>query len=103
MSKKITANEDSGGNSLGEITKTRVDNKEALDVISLPGASHALAFDTTSTPSTCYLGYAAIGSATSAAVWHIYKVDTTTGLQTFADSNNLFDNVWDDRASLTYG
>lgn len=52
-----------------------------------------------------YLGKAPLGTATSAAEWWIRKIDTTTGeaVTTSADSNSNFDNVWDDRTSLTYG
>lgn len=69
----------------------------------LPGGTYTLAYDTTTTANTIYLGSAVIGSATSAAVWQINKIDTSTGLQTWSDSNSDFDNIWDNRASLTYG
>ena len=51
-----------------------------------------------------YIGTAAIGSATSAAVWKIKKVNYTTGtVIEYADSNENFDNIFDNRESLTYG
>jgi hypothetical protein len=51
-----------------------------------------------------YIGEAVSGTATSAARWRIRKlVDTSGDLAiTFADGNKNMDNVWDDRASLTY-
>lgn len=51
-----------------------------------------------------YVGKAEIASATSSAVWQIQKIDETGGdlVITWADGNASFDNVWDDRASLTY-
>lgn len=52
-----------------------------------------------------YLGDASVGSATSGSVWRIQKlVFTTAGSVTitFADGNTNFDNVWDNRASLSY-
>lgn len=55
--------------------------------------------------SVTYVGKGAIGSADSAAVWQIQKITvsgTVTSI-TWADSNANFDNVWADRASLTYG
>lgn len=53
--------------------------------------------------SVVYIGEAAIGSATNAAVWRIKKIDETSGLIiTWADGNSNFDNVWDLRADLTY-
>jgi len=52
-----------------------------------------------------YVGFssAAIGSENEAAAqWKIYRFDTTTDLSAFADGDELFDNIWTDRASLTY-
>jgi hypothetical protein len=52
-----------------------------------------------------YLGDASVGSATSGSVWRIQKLVFTTGGSvtiTFADGNTNFDNVWDNRASLSY-
>lgn len=51
-----------------------------------------------------YVGKAAIGTATSAASWQVMKIDENTGtVITWADSNALFDNVFDNRESLSYG
>jgi hypothetical protein len=50
-----------------------------------------------------YLGKAPFGSADDAAVWQIRRIDLTTGVvMKAADGNANFDNIWDDRASLTY-
>lgn len=54
--------------------------------------------------STIYIGYGAPDSQTNEAVWKIKKlttVGTVTSVQ-WCDGNDLFDNVWDDRVSLTY-
>lgn len=54
--------------------------------------------------SVTYIGEATPGTADSSALWRIKKI-TTTGEDIdimFADGNANFDNVWDDRASLTY-
>jgi len=52
-----------------------------------------------------YLGEAPPGSATSAAAWRIqkytYSGSNLTDTQ-YADGDEEFDNVWDDRASLSY-
>ncbi len=57
------------------------------------------------TPTFAYLGKAQVASATSAAVWQIQKlvfgVDGDVTI-TWADGNAAFDNVWDNRASLSY-
>lgn len=50
-----------------------------------------------------YVGKALPGATGSAASWKIFRVDTSSGLViTHADGNANFDNVWDNRASLSY-
>lgn len=50
-----------------------------------------------------YVGFAAMGSATSDAVWQIMQVDTNTGVSVkYADGNDHFNNIFDNRESLTY-
>lgn len=52
-----------------------------------------------------YIGKVMPGTATSAAKWQITKLTFSSGNftgQTWADGNGNYDNVWDDRASLTY-
>ena len=52
-----------------------------------------------------YEGWAAVGSATSAAVWSVKKyVYSTSNLtsEVWADGNVDSDNIWDNRTSLTY-
>lgn len=54
--------------------------------------------------SVTYIGVAKIGTATSSATWQISKVNvsgTVTSL-TYADGNDNYDNIWDNRASLSY-
>ncbi len=51
-----------------------------------------------------YIGEASFSSSESLPVWRIYKLltsGTVMSLQ-WADGNDEFDNVWDDRASLSY-
>lgn len=63
----------------------------------------AVCLDDTTTTNVTYVGMAAIASATSAAVWQVQKIDESSGLViTWADGNDNFDNVYDNRASLTY-
>lgn len=54
--------------------------------------------------SLTYLGIAKIGAATSSAIWSIRKIEKTGNVTTilWADGNNKYDNVWDNRASLSY-
>lgn len=52
-----------------------------------------------------YIGYAEVGASTASGVWKICKI-TSSGTITsveWADSNKLYDNIWDNRAVLTYG
>lgn len=51
-----------------------------------------------------YVGKAAIASATSAASWQIIKMveSGTTTTITWADGNSSFDNIWNNRAALSY-
>jgi len=50
-----------------------------------------------------YVGDAVPGTATNEAKWRIMKIDKTTGtVITWADGNGEFDNIWDNRESLSY-
>lgn len=51
-----------------------------------------------------YMGLAAPGTPTSAAAWQVLKIDENGGgLQiTYADGDTEFDNVFDNRESLSY-
>jgi hypothetical protein len=53
---------------------------------------------------TTYVGEAAVASATSAAVWKIQRLVCSNGdlTITWADGNVNYDNIWDNRASLSY-
>lgn len=54
-------------------------------------------------PTVTYIGTALCGSATNAAVWQIKKIDSAIGTSiTFADGDPQFNNIWNDRATLTY-
>lgn len=51
-----------------------------------------------------YIGESANGSDASDAAWRIKRISTSGTVTTieWADGNGLFDNIWNDRASLTY-
>lgn len=51
-----------------------------------------------------YFGKAAPGSLTSAAVWQIQRMGVSGTVTTYewADGDREFNNVWDNRTSLTY-
>jgi hypothetical protein len=76
-----------------------------LELASLT-ANYATQYDQdSSTPTYAYYGRADPGVATSAAAWQIqkltYAADGDVTIQ-WADGNDSFDNVWDNRASLSY-
>ncbi len=63
----------------------------------------SMAIDEASSTVT-YVGYAILGTATSAASWQIKKISisgTVTRIL-WADGNSFYDNIWDDRATLSY-
>lgn len=74
--------------------------------ISSGGASqtnYAVRWDDTTTDNVTYVGKATISSVSGDAAWQIKKIDNTNGgIITWADGDDEFDNVWDNRASLTY-
>lgn len=66
-------------------------------------AQYAVIADDVTTGGVVYVGYADPGTATSAASWRIKKIDTSNyPITTWADGNSNFDNVYDNRTSLTY-
>ena len=72
-------------------------------IISALWGTYDLLLDNTTTANNKYVWEAAIWSAKSSAVWRIMKLDETTWLAVWwADSNANFDNIWDNRASLSY-
>lgn len=59
--------------------------------------------DDTTTVGKTYVGYAPAGSLGSQAVWQIMRIDTSSGDKVeYADGDTLFNNIWDNRASLNY-
>lgn len=81
-------------------TKINPSTEEKQDVLI---GNYALLLDDYTTANVTYVGKAAIASATASAVWQIKKIDETTGMMiTWADGDASFNNVWNNRASLTY-
>lgn len=54
--------------------------------------------------STTYIGESAITIATSSPFWRIRKISVSGTVSSilWADGDENFDNVWDDRTSLLY-
>lgn len=66
--------------------------------------AESIRLDDKSTVKVTYVAYAGIGSLESAAVWKIFRLtEIVSGLKTeYADGNSNYDNIWNDRVSLTY-
>lgn len=92
-----------------DITRTEFGNKQGLDVAPLGGplssAVPTILVDKTTTASMVYYGFAAPGTATSAASWKIMREDKTGSVEAYkwAASVGTFSQIWDNRASLSYG
>lgn len=67
------------------------------------GVEEQIIIDET-TVGTTYIGTAPIGAATSAASWQIIKLTEVNQITktTYADGDDNYNNVWDNRASLSY-
>ena len=90
-----------GPNSSDDYRKLSVDDLRILAVSALTRSVRA----DEASASVTYLGFAAIGASEADAVWQIIRI-TVTGTITdikWADSDNLYNNIWANRASLTYG
>jgi hypothetical protein len=57
-----------------------------------------------STPGTVYYGYAVAGADTAAAIWAVLRAVRRRDIMVYswADGDELFDNIWDDRLTLNY-
>lgn len=51
-----------------------------------------------------YIGKASTSALTSNAVWQIMKMEISGSITTitYADGDSEFNNIWDNRASLSY-
>lgn len=102
--------EDQGGGVLRQVVSVAglasTDFSSLLLELRILNGSYAQRVDKASTTVT-YLGWAEPGTATSAAEWRVKRItESSEGsgdyAMEFADGDSDFDNVWDDRASLSY-
>ena len=85
----------------GLVTTTTLGTNEGLNINDTALQGLKVIVDEASATVT-YIGKAPMGSATSASVWLIEKVDTTSGtIITWAGTGG-FDQEWDERAAATY-
>jgi hypothetical protein len=81
----------------------------ASNINDVSGQSTRLIDDEVTTAGVIYIGYAKINSfdKKAQAIWAIKKIvksvtGVTEGSTTWADGNSKEDNIWNNRASLTY-
>ena len=86
-----------------ELGKFRGPDSDIKVAVTDESSGKSVAIDEVSS-SLSYIGKAVVGSSQSSAVWQISKLETISGvtLLQFADGDDSFDNIWDDRATLTY-
>ena len=84
---------------IGELSQLQVDAMAAI-------VEYATRYDQdAATPTLAYFGKAVIASAEGSAVWQIKKMTygSDGGINTYwADGNANFDNIWTNRAALSY-
>lgn len=86
-----------------ELAKFRGPDSEIKVAITDESTLYYVAIDEVS-KNLSYIGKAVIASSQSSAVWQITRLQTTGNitLLQYADGDNSFDNIWNNRASLTY-
>ena len=95
---------------LGKVKVTDGSNDmPAMDTSARAGFQHAVEMPLAAridwaTESVCYVGWAPPGSATDAACWRVKKIELSGDdvSVTWSDGDAQYDNVWDNRASLSY-
>lgn len=98
---KLLTADSRAGVTADPVTGTSVGAKRGIDVTS--AETFNIEIDDTTTASVTYVGFASPGTVTSVASWRIMKIDESSGTSvTWADGDADFDNVWDNRASLSY-
>ena len=90
-----------GRNGTKPVSSTKTGAKTSLDINDTALQGLKVIVEEASATVT-YIGKAPMGSLTSASVWLIEKVDTTSGtIITWAGTGG-YDQEWDERAAATY-
>ncbi len=95
---------DVGGKLSMDVNVTEITLDAANDSIEIRNKAMSLLVDKTTTASITYIGEAAPGTSEASANWRIFILDNSTSItkKKWADGNGNFDNIWSNRASLTY-
>lgn len=87
----------SGVSTPHEVTVANDGSKVSLDV----GVADRT-FRQATTGLYTYLGFASPGSLTASAAWKIMRITDSDSTILYADGDAEYDNVWDDRLTLSY-
>jgi hypothetical protein len=89
---------------LSSALPTSASTEGTLQTIAFGGTKFAIRFAIDSINTNLeYIGEASPGTLSSAALWRIKRIDNSNGITIqWADGNASFDNVWDNRESLSY-
>jgi len=76
----------------------------AMNVVKIWDGALTTLVDATGVGGITYIGEAIPGTATSTAGWRVQKITAVGTLTTmqFAAGGSKFDQIWDNRASLSY-
>lgn len=101
----ITTATVTGGASQANLTISHRGIREIACLVTNPLLTYPTTIVDSNTAGTVYTGYALAGANVAEPVWAIKKVVTAANVATttWADSNSNNDNIWNNRAALTYG
>jgi len=71
-----------------------------LAIIAAGGIEYTMRYDAGATYT--YIGYAVPATATESALWKIKRLTNSDNTIVWADGNANFDNIWDNRAVISY-
>lgn len=73
-----------------------------MNVVNIWDGALQSAIDATGVGGITYVGEATPGAATTDSLWRIQKITIAGTLTTVKWASSKFDQIWDNRASLTY-
>ncbi len=100
-SKSTSKIENAAGTVINPATNEKLDEV----IAALGGTTNEnILIDETTTANITYIGYASIGSNEANNVWKIKIVDESTSVTKikWAAGNDNYDNIWSNRATLSY-
>ena len=80
----------------------KADDPRVGSVQPVAGFPYKVKKDSTTSATVTYIGLAMPNTTTASAKWQIIRQTNATGDLDHADGDDQFDNIWDNRASLSY-